>query len=94
LPSPDELLKKYLTCMELALREFKFTELVEAKGLMNEASRVLDLAKRYYLDAKHYGEQGDALTGIVCIAYGEGLMDALRIMGLASFKWPFERRGG
>ena len=92
--SPSELLKKYLSHMESALSEFRLTELATSKGLMEGALKVLDLAKRYYLDAKHYGDRGDTLTGIVCVAYGEGLIDALRIMGLASFKWPFERREG
>lgn len=48
---------------------------------------VLDLARRYYLDALHYRDS-DPLTAMVCVVYSEGLLDALRLLGLASFKWP------
>jgi len=82
----EEKLAKYLESLREVLDE------VELKEGSKEAQEVLDLARRYYLDALHYLSR-DPLTALICVVYSEGLLDALRFLGLASFKWPFERRG-
>ena len=48
-----------------------------------ELKRIVELATRYYEDARFYLERGDVLTAFGCINYAHGLLDALRIeMGL------------
>ena len=48
---------------------------------------VLDEAKRYFEDAKYYLGRGHFETSLASIAYSEGLLDALRMLGLVKFKW-------
>ena len=50
-------------------------------------SRVVELARAYVSDARYYLEKGDAETALAAIAYAEGLLDALRWLGLARFEW-------
>jgi len=48
-----------------------------------ELKRIVELATRYYEDARFYLERGDVLTAFGCINYAHGLLDAVRIeMGL------------
>lgn len=44
-------------------------------------TRIIELARSYLTDAKYYYERGDFVTSLSCIAYAEGLLDALRTMG-------------
>ncbi len=85
----DERLRRYISSLEKALQEI---EIVAPDRRYEDSARgVVDLAKRYFEDAKYYRDKGDALTGIVNVAYAEGLLDALRLMGFAKFSW---RRSG
>jgi hypothetical protein len=40
--------------------------------------KIVDMAKRYYEDAKFYLERKDYFTAFGCINYAHGLIDALR----------------
>ncbi|MDF2955748.1 MAG: hypothetical protein OD815_001364 [Candidatus Alkanophagales archaeon MCA70_species_2] len=44
-----------------------------------ELKRIVELATRYYEDARFYLERGDVLTAFGCINYAHGLLDAVRI---------------
>ena len=48
---------------------------------------VVDEAKRYLEDAKFYLQRKRLETSLASVAYCEGLLDALRVMGLADFSW-------
>jgi FAD synthetase len=52
-----------------------------------EAEIVFDWAKRYLSDAKYYQEQGKLETSLTSVAYCEGLLDALRLLGAVEFTW-------
>ncbi len=39
-------------------------------------------------DAKYYKAQGKLETSLTSIAYCEGLLDALRLLGAVEFEWP------
>ena len=52
-----------------------------------KAREILDLAKTYIDDTIYYYEIGDHITGLVTVAYAEGLLDALRILGYTDFEW-------
>ncbi len=41
--------------------------------------QILDMAKRYYQDAKYYLEKKDFFTAFGCINYAHGLIDAIRL---------------
>ena len=51
-------------------------------------NHVLDLAKRYHEDARRFLEAGKPLTSVAAASYAEGLIDALRLLGLVDFRWP------
>jgi len=48
---------------------------------------VFDWAKRYLQDAKYYQEKGKLETSLTSVAYCEGLLDALRLLGAVDFSW-------
>lgn len=57
-----------------------------------EANRILDHTKRYLDDAEYYHDQKRFETALASVAYCEGLLDALRLLGLVKFEWPTERK--
>ena len=57
----------------------------------SKALEVLNLARLYRDDAKYYLSTGDLPTALACISYAEGLLDALKIMGLTNISWVREK---
>ncbi|MCS7107103.1 MAG: cytidylyltransferase family protein [Acidilobaceae archaeon] len=49
---------------------------------------LLDAVRRYLSDGKHYLNAGDEVTALAIASYAEGLLDALRYLGLAEVEWP------
>ena len=49
---------------------------------------VLRWAVDYLEDAKYYKAQGKLETSLTSVAYCEGLLDALRLIGAVNFEWP------
>jgi len=81
-----ELLSKYIQNTERVFAEMKLSQ--EAMYIDKEKTReVIDAAKRYLEDAKYYRDRKQFETGLVSIAYGEGLLDALRLLGGVEFSW-------
>jgi hypothetical protein len=46
---------------------------------------VLGLVRGYVKDARHYAEKRKPVTSLACIAYAEGLLDALKFLELVDF---------
>ena len=49
---------------------------------------VLRWAADYLEDAKYFKSQGKLETSLTSVAYCEGLLDALRLLGAVKFEWP------
>lgn len=49
---------------------------------------IVDYVKRYVADSKYFLETGKATTALASVAYAEGLLDSLTILGLANSKSP------
>ena len=49
---------------------------------------VLECVSDYLEDAKYYKAQRRFETSLTSVAYSEGLLDALRLLGLVKFEWP------
>ena len=82
----DDLITKYIRGADRVISEIK--EIPENVKLDNkEAETVFDWAKRYLSDAKYYQEQGKLETSLTSVAYCEGLLDALRLLGAVEFTW-------
>jgi len=48
----------------------------------------LEWVKAYLKDAKYYRDRKRFGVSLASIAYCEGLLDALRMLGAVKFKWP------
>ncbi len=51
-------------------------------------TEILRWATDYLKDAKYYKTQGKLETSLTSVAYCEGILDALRLMGAVEFEWP------
>jgi FAD synthetase len=80
------LTEKYISAVELALGELTPAESrSEAPNL--KIGPVIDAANRYLTDAKYYLNAGKQATALASVSYAEGLLDALKVMGLVTFEW-------
>jgi FAD synthetase len=87
---PTGRVKAYISNVALALEKIKskLTEVKETRIDDQKILSIVDLAKRYLDDAIYYIEQKkDTFTALACIAYAEGLLDALRWLGIFDFEW-------
>jgi FAD synthetase len=83
-----ERLSTYIKNVELFISE-------ALSSCARDAQHVIDLARDYLNDAKYYYERGDYATSLSCIAYAEGLLDALRLLGLVKASWrPLSQLAG
>ena len=82
----EELVTKYISGADRVIKEIK--EMPENVHLNEvEAETVFDWAKRYLEDAKYYQKEGKLETSLTSVAYCEGLLDALRLLGAVEFSW-------
>ena len=70
--------------LEKAGRAFE-TLRVEVGG--SEVERVLEVARSYLEDARDFLDRGEIFNALGAVAYCEGLLDALRMLGRVSFEW-------
>jgi len=85
--SAESLAAKYIGSAEKVLKELKRTQAVVTISEA-DAAKVLGWALDYLEDAKYYKDQGKFETSLTSIAYCEGLLDALRLLGAVKFEWP------
>jgi len=85
--SIEEIVSKYIISTEHVLKEIGIVEstCVMSKDLIKQ---LVELAKAYLYDAKYYKDKGKFEVSLASIAYCEGLLDALRMLGLVKFEWP------
>jgi len=86
----DGLASKYILKAERALNDVMISErskLVDAESV----KEVVDEAKRYLEDAKFYLNRKRFETSLASVTYCEGLLDALRLLGLVDFSWQEAR---
>jgi FAD synthetase len=82
----EKLVIKYIRSAERAFNEIG--EILDKVQLDEEgAKRVFESAKRYLEDAKYYQQEGKLETSLTSVAYCEGLLDALRLLGAVEFTW-------
>jgi FAD synthetase len=85
--SLDELASKYIGTAE---QVFKNLAVPEDSLSVNVGSvrKVVLCAKDYLQDARYYREKKKFEVSLTSVAYCEGLLDALRMLGAVSFEWP------
>jgi len=82
-----ELTSKYIQNSEKVLAEIKLaTDIVVIDE--EKIKGIIESAKHYLNDAKYYQERNKLETSLASVAYCEGLLDALRLLGVVEFTWP------
>jgi hypothetical protein len=85
--SLEALAAKYIGSAETVLKELQQTK--TPISLTEETvGNILRWAADYLEDAKYYKAQGQLETSLTSVAYCEGLLDALRLLGAVKFEWP------
>ena len=89
--SLEALAAKYIGSAEKVLAELKRqpTPITVDEATVSE---VLRWAVDYLADAKYYKAQGKLETSLTSVAYCEGLLDGLRLMGAVDFVWPTKQQ--
>jgi len=85
--SLEALTSKYISSAEKVLKELQQTK-VPLNVTEEAVSNILGWASDYLEDAKYYKAQGKLETSLTSVAYCEGLLDALRLLGVVKFEWP------
>jgi hypothetical protein len=85
--SLDELASKYIGTAE---RVFTNLAVPEDSLSVNVESvrKVVLCAKDYLEDARYYRDKKKFEVSLTSVAYCEGLLDALRMLGAVGFEWP------
>jgi len=85
--SLEELTSKYIVSAEkvLATLERTKTPITVTDEMIDS---VLSYVADYLEDAKYYKASGKLETSLTSIAYCEGLLDALKLLGAVKFEWP------
>jgi len=77
----NEKLDKYFNITNKALKKVKIVK--TGKIDFEEAAKdFLDMAQRYYDDAKHFRDKDDYVNAFACINYAHGWLDAGARIGL------------
>jgi FAD synthetase len=85
--SLKELTFKYIRNSEKVLAEIKLaTDVVVIDE--DKIKGIIESARQYLNDAKYYEQQNNLETSLVSVSYCEGLLDALRLLGVVEFTWP------
>ncbi len=85
--SIEALVTKYLAFTEEVLKNM---ERVPSPIAVDEekVNAILDYVSAYLEDAKYYKAQKRFETSLTSVAYCEGLLDSLRLVGAVRFDWP------
>lgn len=84
-----EKLLKYIALTESVFRSMEVSP-PEDSALRKKLDETISLSRIYLGDSKHYMEKGDYVTALVCIAYSEGLIDAMRGLGWLKYEWSLK----
>jgi len=83
----QELTSRYIRNTERVLSELKLAQDVVVID-EEKIKGIIDSARRYLDDSKHYEKANKLETSLASVAYSEGLLDALRLLGVVEFTWP------
>ena len=77
----NQKLEKYFKVTKKALDKAKIS-VPKRTHLHKAAADFLDMAKRYYDDARHFQKKGDLVTAFAALNYAHGWLDAGARLGL------------
>jgi len=88
--SLEKLVSKYIASAESVFDEMDVVEACISLNV-NSIKEVLEYAKAYLQDAKYYKERKRFEVSLASVAYCEGLLDALKMLGAVKFEWPIKK---
>lgn len=88
--SLEKLVSKYVAAAEHVFGELEVVA-DDLRLSRDSVLKVVDLAKAYLQDAKYYSDGERFDVSLASIAYCEGLLDALKILGAVKFEWPVKK---
>jgi FAD synthetase len=89
--SAEQLAVKYISSAERALKELH----VRKDKLRIDSDKIketVNYAGDYLEDAKYYNGKKEFEVSLTSVAYCEGLLDALKMLGAVSFEWTPSKR--
>jgi hypothetical protein len=89
--SLEELASKYIASAERVFCEMEIAETCTNIDVLG-VKKVLEFAKAYLEDAKYYRNKKKFEVSLASVAYCEGLLDALKLLGAVKFEWPVKRK--
>jgi len=81
------MLLRYIQNSEKVLADIKLKQDVVVLD-EEKIQEIIDYARRYLSDAKYYHGKKQCEIGLASVAYCEGMLDALRLLGMVEFTWP------
>jgi len=88
--SLEAIVSKYIDSAEKVL-----SEMTHVKGSVTvdeaDVDKAVEYVQAYLADAKYYKAQKRLETSLTSVAYCEGLLDALKLLGLVKFEWPVKQ---
>ena len=85
--SLEALVAKYIDSAEKVLGEMERVKGSVTVG-KTDVDKAVEYVRAYLADAKYYKAQKRFETSLTSVAYCEGLLDALKLLGLVKFEWP------
>ncbi|MBS7659538.1 MAG: DUF357 domain-containing protein [Candidatus Bathyarchaeia archaeon] len=85
--SLEKLVSKYIVSAEHVFKVMQVTDQVPSISF-SSINHIISLARDYLEDAKYYRDRNQLEVSLASIAYCEGLLDALRLLGMVRFEWP------
>jgi len=89
--SLEELVSKYIASADHVFNEMKIAETCTNIDV-SDVNKVVEFSKAYLEDAKYYRDKKKFEVSLASIAYCEGLLDALKLLGAVKFEWPVKRK--
>ncbi len=81
----DKLIRKYSEGCRRVIEELEKAGYSRRKGI-DGVKALIEHAARYVDDAEYYAQERKA-TALASVSYAEGILDALRLLGLVEFEW-------
>ena len=86
--SISDLVDKYINNSRQVFEEIETLTADEMKLDDKKVQEVIECARNYFEDSKYNRDQKKFEVALTSVAYCEGLLDALRLLGVAEFQWP------
>lgn len=86
--SIGDLVTKYINNTGQVFEKIKIPEAEEIKLGRERIREIIEYARNYFEDSKYHRDQKKFEVALTSVAYCEGLLDALRLLGVAEFQWP------